>query len=131
MRKSKMKIKSHAQEHVLTVQDQGQSEFNPLNRYTSNKHPFLCEFTRHTGYSLTIGSSLTKLLFSVSLHVSTNVDETIKVQVPQCDHLTPGGTSEATRKIINSILAKTAILNIKIYFLSFCLTDETPPFMVT
>lgn len=103
--------------HILTIQDQGQSEFNLLNRYTSNKHyPFFCGFTRYRGYPLTISCSLTKLLFSVSLDVSTNVDETIKVQVPQRDHFTPGGTIQATGKIINSILTKTTILSTKIYF---------------
>lgn len=118
--------------HLLTIQDQGQSQFNLLNRHISNKHyAFFRGFTRYTGYSSTIGCSLTKLLFSVSLDVSTNVDETIKVQVPQCDRLTPGGTTQATRKIDNSILAKTTIFSIKIYFLSFCPTGETPPFTVT
>lgn len=88
--------------HILTIQDQGQTEYNLLNRYISNKHyKIFSGFTSYTGYSLTIGCSLTKLLFSASFGVSTNVDETIEVQVPQCDHLTPGGTLQATRKIVN------------------------------
>lgn len=89
--------------HILTIQDdQGQTEFNLLNRYMSNKHyQFFSGFTSYTGYSLTIGCSLTKLFFSVSFDVSTNVDETIKVQMTQCDHLTPGGTLQATRNIVN------------------------------